>query len=214
MKNCEVCGNVLDGSKVKYCSNKCKSKAHYDRTKNSNENTTYRQTIRGLKRKLKLIEMKGGKCYKCGYNKNISALEFHHKCCKSFSLDMRSLSNRKWEIILKESENCILLCSNCHREEHNPELKLENVDKILNTSLKINKVFSGKLKSKCEVCDSEFDKVKGKKYCSLKCREKSKNYPSKEDLEIKIKELKFWYKVSEFYKIGVKALRNIRNKNE
>ncbi len=40
---------------------------------------------------------------------------------KEFQLDLRSLSNRKWESILIEAEKCILLCSNCHSELHNPD---------------------------------------------------------------------------------------------
>jgi hypothetical protein len=49
-------------------------------------------------------------------------LEFHHLNPKKkrFSLDLRSLSNRRWEEIVEEVSRCILLCSNCHAEEHNP----------------------------------------------------------------------------------------------
>ena len=43
---------------------------------------------------------------------------------KEFQLDARSLSNRKIEPILKEVAKCILLCNNCHAEEHNPGLDL------------------------------------------------------------------------------------------
>lgn len=34
--------------------------------------------IKRSKLKLRAIEYKGGKCECCGYNKNLSALEFHH----------------------------------------------------------------------------------------------------------------------------------------
>jgi hypothetical protein len=39
---------------------------------------------------------------------------------KRFPLDLRSLSNRRWEEIVAEVSRCVLLCSNCHAEEHNP----------------------------------------------------------------------------------------------
>jgi len=60
---------------------------------------------------------------RCGYNKNHAALEFHHENPdnKDFQLDLRSLSNRKWDAIVREAGKCLLLCSNCHAEEHNPD---------------------------------------------------------------------------------------------
>jgi hypothetical protein len=59
----------------------------------------------------------------CGYDRNFAALEFHHldPSTKAFNLDLRSLSNRAWERIVQESEKCELVCSNCHKEIHNPE---------------------------------------------------------------------------------------------
>jgi hypothetical protein len=70
-----------------------------------------------------LIKLLGMRCEVCGYNKNYAALEFHHvkPSDKLFQLDLRSLSNRKWEAVLDEVKKCRLLCSNCHAEEHNPE---------------------------------------------------------------------------------------------
>ena len=54
-----------------------------------------------------------GGCEKCGYSKNYAALELHHlnSETKSFQLDLRSLSNRKWLAITEEAKKCILLCS-------------------------------------------------------------------------------------------------------
>jgi predicted nucleic acid-binding Zn ribbon protein len=130
-KSCIVCRKELDGQKQKFCSNKCKQKEHYHRLKNQT-NTYHSQTMRALKRKLKLVEMMGGFCSSCGYNKNVSALHFHHKDYKTkeFKLDMRVLSNRRWEAIIEEVNKCEILCANCHAEVHNPELSLENVRRI------------------------------------------------------------------------------------
>jgi hypothetical protein len=128
---CVECGALLSGQKMKYCSNNCKQKHHYHRVKEQT-NTYHSQTVRALKRKLQLIEMMGGACEKCGYNTNISALHFHHQDSyqKSFKLGMRTLSNRSWESIQEEAKKCVLLCANCHAEEHNPELTSENVLRI------------------------------------------------------------------------------------
>ncbi len=87
-----------------------------------NRNTYYYQSIRAIERKLYLVELRGGACEICGYNKNLSALDFHHKnkAEKENILDSRHLANTKIEVILMEFEKCIVLCANCHREEHNP----------------------------------------------------------------------------------------------
>ena len=132
-KFCVQCGASLSGQKQKYCSNRCKQKHHYHRVKQQT-NTYHSQTIRSLKRKIQLIERMGGCCSKCGYSKNIAALHFHHRNPneKDFKLDMRILSNRRWEAILIESQKCVLLCANCHAEEHHPELIWENVEQIVN----------------------------------------------------------------------------------
>jgi len=131
MKNCVVCNNELSGQKKMYCSNNCKQKHHYDRVKEQT-NTYHSQTIRSYKRKLHLIELLGGCCKVCKYDRNLSALEFHHRDPngKDSQLDMRTLSNRSMEYILEEVSKCDLLCSNCHREYHNPEMEIENVKKI------------------------------------------------------------------------------------
>jgi hypothetical protein len=68
---------------------------------------------------LKAIEYKGGKCIRCGYNKFISALEFHHvdPSTKSFVI-AKYIHAKPWDEIQKELDKCDLLCANCHREEH------------------------------------------------------------------------------------------------
>ena len=77
--------------------------------------------------------MSGGSCKECGYNKNLAALQFHHRDAsdKLFPLDGRNLSNRNWKVILLEHAKCNLLCGNCHSELHNPEMELNNVKLIV-----------------------------------------------------------------------------------
>lgn len=210
--NCKICNKELTGNKKMYCSNKCKQKAHYLKHKNSN--TYYSQTNRGLIRKLKLINLKGGGCSKCGYNKNIAVLEFHHQCCKSFPLDMRTLSNSKWESIEKEADKCVLLCANCHREHHNPESKIENVINIVEDIKNVEKTEYIPLTTKCENCNKDFKKVNGKKYCSKECREGLKNYPTFDELSEKYNELNTWNNVAKYYNITRKIIQTIRNKSK
>lgn len=68
--------------------------------------------------KERLVNLKGGKCQKCGYDKCIEALQFHHidPSKKDFSIGGKSWA---FERMKKEVDKCILLCANCHIEEHN-----------------------------------------------------------------------------------------------
>lgn len=115
---CTICGKVLEGKQIKFCSSTCK---------NGSLQSYKAQQARGLKRKKLFVQKLGGHCSVCGYSKNLSALNFHHinPKKKSFELDLRSLSNRKQSLIDSEIAKCILLCSNCHTELHNPKHNLE-----------------------------------------------------------------------------------------
>ena len=67
-------------------------------------------------KKIKGINLLGGKCEICG-NNNAAVLDFHHaKSGKDFQIG-RSMGLR-WSILEKEMKRCELLCSNCHSELH------------------------------------------------------------------------------------------------
>jgi hypothetical protein len=120
LSNCTVCGKQLRGRQTKFCSTICKNK----------DLQSYQaQQRRGLKRKLELLKNAGGRCSICGYEKNLAALVFHHTDSteKDFKLDIRSLSNRKFEPVMAEISKCILVCANCHAEIHNPRLNLDSL---------------------------------------------------------------------------------------
>lgn len=112
---CVICQTELKGKQRRFCSNKCKQKDINQRWKEYDI-----QRNKGLDRKKELVEMKGGSCSVCGYDKSYAALTFHHRdpSVKEIRLDIRGLSNRKWSKILEEVEKCDLVCFNCHMEIH------------------------------------------------------------------------------------------------
>lgn len=122
-KFCKKCNSALKGKQLMYCSKRCKLEEYTD-----NPNNYACQQERAKHRKEYLINLKGGKCEGCGYNKNLGALSFHHKdpTDKLFSLDSRKISNTNMRSILIEAEKCQLLCLNCHMETHHPNLDIEN----------------------------------------------------------------------------------------
>ena len=65
------------------------------------------------------VDYLGDRCQKCGYNRCPKALEFQHKEKSGKDFGISALGyTRSWERIQQELDKCVLLCANCHREEH------------------------------------------------------------------------------------------------
>ena len=90
---------------------RCAADPHYKRK----QKLYMREKKNVIKRTL--VEEHGGACKKCGYNRCISALEFHHRdpMKKEFRIGGNT---RSLEVQREEADKCDLLCANCHREEH------------------------------------------------------------------------------------------------
>lgn len=114
MKKCDICGhyfNVLTkGQKRRFCY-ECSPKVE-------KPNTAITYIRKAIKKEL--VRYKGGCCQKCGYNKCLEALQFHHRNPKEKEFE---LSNYRYFKIIpmeryyKEADKCDLLCTNCHIEE-------------------------------------------------------------------------------------------------
>ena len=62
------------------------------------------------------------KCSRCGYDKCFDVIEFHHEEEKFFTVAQftgrRVCSPKNQRLLEPELKKCIVLCANCHREEH------------------------------------------------------------------------------------------------
>ena len=99
---------------LKYVNTIERKKLNVDEKKKMQSNAviTWRQ-----KTKKNLIDYKGGCCERCGYNKSVRALHFHHKNPEEKDLNIGG-SSYSDERLKSEVDKCLLLCSNCHCEVH------------------------------------------------------------------------------------------------
>mgnify|MGYP001262616954 CR=1 FL=1 len=115
--HCRYCGesdpNEFYG-KMKYTCGSCHNRYAQEKGK---ENRKY------------IIEKLGGGCLVCGYDKCDNALEVHHLYSEKKDKNWRT--SRGWSKgrIDDEINDCVILCSNCHREHHAGVLSLDEYKK-------------------------------------------------------------------------------------
>ena len=102
---CKDCGETSPSNFYGHTKRLCKKCVNLNDTKIS------------IAKKLRAIEHMGGSCRHCGYDRFYGALDFHHVDIDNKE-DWGNLRNWGWARIVEELKKCILLCSNCHREEH------------------------------------------------------------------------------------------------
>lgn len=153
----------------KYCSH-CKTEKslkefHFKKTENRFSSWCKKclynsQMQRWADRKKKAVELLGGKCCMCGYNKLCAALDFHHVDPTQKRYEWDKLRLRKWKDVIEELKKCILVCRNCHAEIHWKETEdSKNGNNLLNLK-------ALKSTGKCLVCQED---VYGTTYCSVEC---------------------------------------------
>lgn len=78
--------------------------------------------IRRFRAKAAAVKYLGGRCSKCGWQGNQAAFAFHHKNPNQKDFVIGNVANKKWEIIKKELNKCVLLCANCHAIVHTSKI--------------------------------------------------------------------------------------------
>ena len=114
-KLCEICGSEFDTQSVTriYCY-ACSG----DSTRSKYKTRKHQKTVLRRSMKLQGIKMLGGKCSRCGYDRCVDALEFHHVNPVEKEFKLGSGNTMSWQEYKRELAKCILVCSNCHKEIH------------------------------------------------------------------------------------------------
>ena len=97
-------------------------KTSYEYTRSRGDTKTKCASCRGkivrYQRKYKLVQMLGGACVYCGYNKSLAALSFHHKDPSAKKFTISGNHARAWKSLRQEAQKCELVCCNCHMAKH------------------------------------------------------------------------------------------------
>lgn len=159
--------------------------------------TTQQVLASDKKKKQRLVNSLGGKCCLCGYNKCLSALEFHHTDPTKKDFTISNSPHMAFEKSLQEAKKCILVCANCHREIHaglinntqlpnssyNEEMAQKEINELNN--LKTKTIFY------CKDCGKEISYGATRCIeCSIKKQRKTER-PSREELKDLIRVLPF-----------------------
>lgn len=98
---------------------RCKTCGKTKRIKsNNNECPACKSRRKREERKQQAVDLLGGKCSKCGYDKCRYALVFHHRDPLSKDFTISWNWEKSWNRIEEELKKCVLLCCRCHIEKH------------------------------------------------------------------------------------------------
>lgn len=109
-------GKALPGKRAEYARKYYHSHKEYMIQKNRkwSQKNREKRRLKKLLRRIELIMAKGGKCELCGYNKHLSALEFHH-------IKGNKEGKYFWLKNNFDLNQVMLVCANCHRAFHNKD---------------------------------------------------------------------------------------------
>ena len=96
-------------------------------------------------------------CSRCGYDKCLDALHFHHRDPRQKAKPINDLKHHSFKFIIEETAKCELLCSNCHAEIHRKMRGFTEKDRVdlgLQFELDFTKQEGG-IFIKCEKCGHE-----------------------------------------------------------
>lgn len=155
------------------------------------------------RKKQKVVNLFGGCCSICGYNKCLDALEFHH-LNKYDKKESPAYIIMRWsfERAKEELDKCILLCSNCHREIHAEQFSGFTID--------LQSYVKPWIDKQCNYCRKDFiTKDDSHKFCSVNCVQFSQRRcerPNKEELTELIKSTS-WTQLGRMFGVSDNGVR-------
>jgi hypothetical protein len=160
-----------------------------------------------VQRKRDLIDCLGGKCARCGYDKCIHAIDFHHidPEAKDFTVAQKIRNLRQ---CLEEIQKCVLLCAICHREFHADVWSLDEIEIPKFVDVITDRI--GRRFKECKYCHKRFRRKHQNKYCSQQCRSnaaKKVAHPSKETLQTLIDSDCSWVSLGKKFGVSDNAVK-------
>lgn len=116
MITCRACLQEKPETEFFRNSNGKSHKKYYDRICKTCKKNRTRAHIR--QNKQTLVNLLGGKCSRCGYDKCSDAYDFHHIDPNVKEFQYNDIRAAHIDTLVKEIEKCVLLCKNCHAEVH------------------------------------------------------------------------------------------------
>ena len=151
--NCKICSKETVKGKM-YCSNSCKNKQHY--ISNPEKYKNIPSTSKHLRETFKILALNycGNKCKMCGYNKNYTALAFHHLDPEGKDFSIGGIRSKTLKPEHKnELDKCVTVCHNCHSILHHKlEKPLKQRTRLSQIAHEIRRELIDKKGGKCQHC--------------------------------------------------------------
>lgn len=119
LKMCKWASSFTQRGKPDYRTrcNGCHNKYLSDLRKAKCARTTSQALDRKALTKKRCVAYVGGRCVRCGYDRCIKAMTFHHRDPAAKEFTVSQMLDRSWKVLCTELDKCDLLCFNCHMEE-------------------------------------------------------------------------------------------------
>lgn len=160
---------------------------------------TYKQNI---------IDVMGGACVCCGYNRCNRALQLHHLNPEDKNFGISDKTYFAWNKLEAELKKCILVCSNCHMEIEDNLLEVEQVSSFNQEKFNqyANAIEAKKIGNICIDCGAQIDhKATRCVECSNKNRQVVER-PNRLELKTLIRTVPFT-KIGAMYNVSDTAIR-------
>jgi len=192
--------------------------------------------------KLASIQYKGGQCEICGWAGHPAGFDFHHINPDEKEYEINRIGIKGWDKIKKELDKCQLLCSICHRKQHNKNwdeilfityldatTKVDiytdwlddNTKEMLESAIKNKVPFQSYITGSytCQYCNESFDRTHpiylAPKYCSKECMDKAQGVVENKPTKEELEVMKktmSWEEIAKQYRVNRKAVYKWRKK--